>query len=98
MAGLEKYMTLDVWAEMTPFCCLACGFNRRMNADSSTLKLCCGKCSSLGSDLSHLAVALSAVGISSCCILDSCSRRKNCYILNQSVLLYCSESRTVVIQ
>lgn len=69
MAVLEKYVTLDVWAEITPFCCLACGFNRRMNADRSALKLCRGKCSSLRTDLSHLAVALSAVGISNCCIL-----------------------------
>lgn len=56
---------------MTPFGCLACGFNRRMNADSSALKLCCGKCSSLGTDLSNLAVAVSAVGVSGCCILQA---------------------------
>lgn len=56
---------------MTPFCCLACGSNRRMNADSSALKLCCGKCSSLGTYLSHLAVALSGVGVSSYCILQA---------------------------
>lgn len=71
VAVLEKYVTLDVCAEMTPFCCLACGSNRRMNADSSALKLCCGKCSSLGTDLSHLAVALSGVGVSSYCILQA---------------------------
>lgn len=71
MAVLEKYVTLDVWAEMTPFCCLACRFKKRMNADSSALKLCCGKRSSLRTDLSHLAVALSAVGVSSCCILQA---------------------------
>lgn len=56
---------------MTPFCCLARRFNRRMNADSSALKLGCGEWSSLRTDLSHLAAALSAVGVSSCCILQA---------------------------
>lgn len=57
-AVLEKYITLNVWAEIIAFCCLECGFNRKMNADNSALKPCCGKCSSLRTDLSHLAVAL----------------------------------------
>lgn len=68
MAVLEKYVKLDVWPEITPFCCLACGFNRRMNADSSALVW---QMLSLRTDLSHLAIALSAVGFSSCCILQA---------------------------
>lgn len=42
-----------------------------MHADSSALKLGCGEWSCLRTDLSHLAAALSAVAVSSCCILQA---------------------------
>lgn len=48
---------LKVWAKMIAFCCLECGLNRT-NADNSVLRPCCGKCSSLRTDVNNLAVGL----------------------------------------